>query len=245
MIRATLVASAAAAGGLALWATAEPRNDALSAGFREDFDRGLCIAPCPGAHWAIAQQEDGDVAVRSAPDRAGRALHANTRARRPGRVAKADLVARFVPIAPGTIVTVAFDLRIPAGRPRNSLQLVDLECASCGEAGNPGIRLYLRHGRLRIDRAKIGERHAWVRDDAPQIAPDRWHRIVWRTRIGDKRMGETRVLLDGAEVLAARGATTAALPRRHVDRVQIGITASSNDVPAEAWFDNVDIALSR
>ena len=208
--------------------------------FADDFDRGLCIGRCAGAPWAIAQQIRGEVRAAPAPDRRGLALLANAQPKADG-VAKADVVARLRPIGPGGRIEVAFDLRIPAGYPLNSLQLVDLECATCGEGGNPGIRLYLRRGRLRIDRSKIGVEHAWTRDDAPALVNDRWHHIVWQVRVSADEAGATRVLLDGREVLAARGATAAHLPRVAIDRVQIGITANSNPVPATAWFDNVRV----
>ena len=54
-----------------------------------------------------------------------------------------------------------------------------------------------------------GIEHAWTRDDAPTLANDRWQRIVWQVRVSAAGDGETRVLLDGQEVLAARGATAA------------------------------------
>jgi hypothetical protein len=94
---------------------------------------------------------------------------------------------------------------------------------------------------LRVDRSKIGIEHAWTRDDSPTLANDHWHHIVWQVRVAADGSGATRVLLDGHEVLAARGATAADLPRVAIDRVQIGITANSNPVPATAWFDNVRV----
>ncbi|WP_294356999.1 heparin lyase I family protein [uncultured Sphingomonas sp.] len=206
----------------------------------DDFDRGLCVGRCAASPWAIAQQIRGRARAAPAPDRSGLALLAEAGAKTDG-VAKADVVARLRPVGPGRRITVAFDLRVPAGTPLNSLQLVDLECASCGEGGNPGIRLYLRRGRLRVDRSKIGIEHAWTRDDAPTLANDRWHHVEWQVRVAADDRGATRVLLDGRDVLAARGATAAALPRVAIDRVQIGITANSNAVPATAWFDNVRV----
>lgn len=211
----------------------------------EDFEQGLCTGRCPGAFWAIRQQVRGQVQVAPAPARRGRALLATAGPKRGSEVAKADVVARMRFIPAGASLRVAFDLYLPAGTPRNSLQLVDVECASCGEGGNPGVRLYLRRGRLRIDRSKIGIRDAWVRDDAPVLAPDRWHHVEWQLRLHPGQGGGARVMLDGAEVLAARGATLAPLPRLGADRVQIGITANSNAVPARAWFDNVQVSVTR
>lgn len=213
-----------------------------SGSFTEDFERGLRIGAGP---WALAQQIDGHIRLAAAPARRGRALLATTGPKRGDTVAKADLVARVARMSAGTQLWIAFDLRIPAGSPRNSLQLVDVECATCGEAGNPGIRLYLRNGRLRVDRAKIGIRHAWTNDDAPALVADRWHRIAWQLRLDSGAAGSTRVLLDGREVLTARGATLADLPRIGADRIQIGITANSNAVPARAYFDKVAVSIRR
>ena len=236
MVGAGLSAVAVAA---ALAAAPAPLAD-----FVEDFERGLCLGRCAGAHFAIVQQVRGRVRVLPAPARAGRALLAEAGPKAGGQVAKADVVARFARLPAGTRVRVAFDLRLPAGTPRNSLQLVDLECATCGEGGNPGIRLYLRRGRLRVDRSKIGVAHAWTRDDAPQLRAGTWHRIRWDVTL-DAQDGATRVTLDGQEVLAARGATLAQLPIEGADRVQIGITANSNPVPAQAWIDNVAVTIAR
>lgn len=207
---------------------------ALQAVFTDDFERGLSA-------WTLAQQVAGRVTTAPAPDRHGRALRADAGPKAGGRVAKADVVARIAPVGRGDRIRVAFDLRVPAGFPRDSLQLLDLECATCGEGGNPGIRLYLRRGRLRIDRAKLGIRHAWVSNDAPALEADRWYRIIWDLTVSDRADGNARVTLDGRVVLSATGVTA----RAHVDRVQIGITANSNAVPARAYFDDVAVAISR
>lgn len=207
---------------------------ALQAAIADDFERGL-------AAWSLAQQVDGIVATAPAPDRRGRALRADAGPKRGDRVAKADVVARIAPVPRGGRLRVAFDLRIPAGYPRDSLQLADLECAACGEGGNPGIRLYLRRGRLRIDRSKLGIAHAWARDDAPVLAPDRWYRIVLDLTVSDRDDGAARVSLDGRVVLAATGVTA----RARIDRVQIGITANSNPFPARLFVDDVAVTVSR
>jgi hypothetical protein len=223
----------------ALLACASAGCTATTLPFADDFERGVA-----GPAWAIAQQEDGAVAVMPAPGRSGLALRA-TAAAKTDRVTKADLVARVPPMVPGDTLTVAFDLYLPAATPANSIQLLDIECATCAEGGNPGIRLYLRDGRLRIDRSKIGIAHAWARDDAATLAPDRWHRIVLTARIGTGDDGGTRVTLDGAEVLAARGATVLPLAGSHADRIQIGVTANSNAVPVTLYVDNIRAALAR
>jgi hypothetical protein len=208
--------------------------------FSDDFERGLCTGLCPGAVWAIRQQERGTVAAVPAPGRPGMALRASAAAKT-DHVSKADLVARTMPMVEGTRLAVAFDLYVAGGTPLNSIQLLDVECATCGEGGNPGIRLYLRHGRLRIDRSKIGIASAWTRDDATPLVNDRWYGIMVSVRIGAGDDGGAHVTLDGREVLAATGATIMPLARRYADRIQIGATANSNAVPVTLFLDNVRV----
>jgi len=243
-LRSLLIGGIAfACGGIAVGSLSQDRTAPTHFAFADDFEKGLCVGRCRGARWAILQQEDGSADVVAAPDRPGRVLRAMAAAKR-DRVTKADLVARTAPMTEGTAVSIAFDLYVPKATPLNSIQLVDLECATCGEGGNPGIRLYLRNGRLRIDRSKIGIADAWVRDDAPTLTHDRWHHIGLTVRIGADHDGGARVLLDGEEVLAARGATIMKLLRRHIDRVQIGATANSNPVPVTLYFDNVSVSAA-
>ena len=224
---------------LAAAAAAQP------ASFADDFERGLCLGSCRGWNWASSQQIDG--ALDLAPGRGGKILRARTQARG-SRVPKAALIARPAKLAPGSSVRVAFDLMVPQGAPLNSIHLVDLECAACGEEGNPGIRLYLRHGRLRIDRSKIGHAEAWTNDRAPQLRHGRWHRVELDVTAGFADTGVAQARLDGRAVLTARG-DTIVRPRRGAspgaDRVQIGLTASSNPRPALAYFDNVRVTVAR
>jgi len=230
---------------LPLAATALAAPTAAPDGFFDDFERGLCLGECVGWNWASSQQIDGTLAV--IPGRGGHVLAAQTQARG-ARVPKAALIARPAKLAPGAVARMSFDMMIPDGTPLNSIHLADLECASCGEAGNPGIRLYLRHGRLRIDRSKIEERNAWTNDAAPQLVAGRWHRIDFEVAVGFAEAGYARVRLDGTEVLAARGDTIASPvggAAAGADRVQIGLTASSNPVPARAYFDNVRLSVRR
>lgn len=222
-------------------ATPPPAPDA----FAEDFERGLCLGSCRGWNWASSQQIDGLLDVVAGAT--GKVLRARTSARRE-RVPKAALIARPAKLPPGAVARIGFDIMVPPGAPLNSIHLLDLECASCGEGGNPGIRLYLRHGRLRIDRSKIGHSGAWTNDRAPQLRHGRWHRVELEVAVGFGEAGAARARLDGALVLDARG-DTILRPERGAapgaDRIQIGLTASSNAGPAVAYFDNVRVAIAR
>ena len=220
---------------------AAPAPDA----FGDNFERGLCVGGCRGWKWAASQQIDGSLSVVAG--RGGKVLRARTGARG-SRVPKAALIARPVILRPGATVRISFLVMVPEGAPLNSIHLVDLECASCGEAGNPGIRLYLRHGRLRIDRSKIGERSAWTDDTAPQLRHKQWHRIALDIAVGFGDAGGVRTYLDGKTVLEARGDTLIrpqGSAAAGADRIQIGLTANSNAVPAMAYFDDVTVRIVR
>lgn len=173
-------------------------------------------------------------------------LEADAGRRQDGRVGKAAAILPFGRMAnPGEVVTATADVMIPDGGPVNSIHLMDLECKDCGISGNPGLRLYLRDGRLRIDRAKIGERHAWVNDTAPQVPTGRWVRIAWTLALSAGADGWTQVMMDGAEVLTATGRTVPIGPRgQGVDGLQIGLTANSNDTAASVRFRDVRLTLS-
>ena len=228
-------------GGATFAALAPPTPDA----FGDGFEHGLCLGGCRGWNWAASQQIDGSLSV--VRGRSGKILQARAQARG-SRVPKAALIARPAKLAPGTTVRISFLVMVPDGAPLNSIHLVDLECASCGEAGNPGIRLYLRHSRLRIDRSKIGERSAWTDYTAPQLRHKQWHRIALDVTVGFGNAGGVRTYLDGKTVLEARGDTLIrpqGSAAAGADRIQIGLTASSNAVPAVAYFDDVTVRIVR
>ncbi|HZG08833.1 MAG TPA: hypothetical protein VEZ70_07635 [Allosphingosinicella sp.] len=211
----------------------------------DDFERGLCLGGCRGWNWPASQQIDGTLAVVGTPGH--RRLLART-GPRGERVPKAALIARPAKVALGGTIRVAFTLKVPHGAPLNSIHLVDIECASCGEEGNPGIRLYLRDARLRIDRSKIGERHAWADGGAPQLRHGASHRIELAVRTGFGAAAGAEVRLDGRLVLRGDGDTVVRPvggAAAGADRIQIGLTASSNSVPAAAFFDDIRVAIAR
>ena len=163
-----------------------------------------------------------------------------------GRVGKAAAILPFGRLAGrGTTVTARAEVFIPGGAPIDSIHMMDLECKTCGVSGNPGLRLYLRDGRLRIDRAKIGERYAWVNDTAPRLPVDRWVTLEWTLGLSDQPDGWARVTLDGVPVLQATGRTVPRGPLGHgIDRLQIGVTANSNPTAATVQFRRIGLALS-
>ena len=197
-----------------------------------------CLPGLPGIA-VRAQEQNGHVAC------AAGTVTAKAGARRGGRVGKAALILPFgARVTPGETLVVSAEILVPEGAPRDSVHLMDLECKHCGLPGNPGLRLYLRDGRLRIDRAKIGLRHAWVDAAAPRLAAGAWVRVEWELGVSDGADGHARVRLDGVEVLSKRGRTVPVGPdAAGIDRLQIGVTANSNDGPATVRLR--DIRLSR
>lgn len=209
----------------------------------DTFDNGLCARSdnCP---WYFQQRVNGEVRADPVPERGGLALHALAGPKQGETVAKAALVARIAAAGNGSVIRVSFDMMVPHGRPGNSLQLVDLECADCGWSHNPGVRLYLRHGRLRIDRSKIDVARAWMNDAGPQMRHGQWHHVDYEMHVSAGEDGWARAFLDGHEVVGGKGRTMIAQGMEWIDRVQVGLTANSNPEPAELWIDNVEINVA-
>ena len=138
----------------------------------------------------------------------------------------------------------------PQGSLIDSVILMDLECASCGLDTNPGVRLYVREGRLRVDRSKIGIKQSFLPIAPTALTFDAWHRIVWVVVLGDETTGSSQVYLDEALVIDAKG-TTVLLQQvvdkiasglnvlSQMDRFQIGLTANSNRKGASLMLDDV------
>ncbi len=233
---------------LAAASTAAVRADE-PAGFVDGFD---ALGATEGA-WAMTQLQRGELELAADPlDPANRviAMRAGGKAR---TVGKAALVHRFVPVGAGRTVVMRGRFFAPEGAALDSVILMDLECASCGLDTNPGVRLYLRDGRLRVDRSKIGHDQAFTPLVADRMARGRWHAIEWRVRLGHGTAGGTTVTLDGATVLDATGDTLLdqAVVRRFadvevteaVDRFQVGLTANSNPGPTALLMDDVSFAI--
>ena len=185
--------------------------------------------------------------IDCAPARPGEApaLRFTADAKR-GTVGKAGLILPFQPLGPGGTVTVSAEMFLPEDSPANSIVLIDAECKHCGLPGNPGLRVYLRRAGLRVDRSKIGERHAWARENPPEVPRGEWVRIGWHLALGtDEATGRSEITLNGTPVLQNAGRT---LPDAgeftSIDRVQIGVTANSNDIPVTLSLRDVTLDLT-
>lgn len=217
---------------------------AMTAGAQEYLDAAALFG-APGMRF---QEQFGAISV--APDPVGarsEVVMAVAGGKRGGQVGKAALILPFAPHGPGASVSVEADIYLPPGSPRDSMHLMDLECKYCGVPGNPGLRLYLRDGRLRIDRKKIDGGHAWANATAPRVPIGRWARLRWELTLGtEARPGRAVVWLDGVEVLRAAGRTLppVAEDRAAVDRLQIGVTANSNAEDVAVWLGRVSLELT-
>lgn len=160
-------------------------------------------------------------------------------------VGKSAFILPFAPQGQGVRLKISADVFIPEGTDPNSLILIDVECKNCGAEGNPGLRMYLRDGGLRIDRKKIGERHAWAMPAPPLMGVDEWHRIDWQLDLGaNHATGRSQVALNNFAFLINAGRT---LPigtdQTAVDRVQIGLTANSNPGLAAVYMRNIRVTV--
>lgn len=248
LVRAILAAATAVGLGFSTMAQTVPCDNevTLSAFETPDVTDGF----------AAIQSQRGSVTVQADPhDPANGVAAMIAGPKSSGRVGKADLIHRFAPVPRGGRIRVSARVMVPDGAPLNSVILMDLECATCGLDGNPGIRLYLRDGRLRVDRSKIGVRDAFLPSVGTRLQPGRWHDLVWEVVLGDGAEGRSVVTLDGARVMDARG-TTVLLQRivsqfentlvtEAVDRFQVGVTANSNSVAATAFMDDIRFCAGR
>jgi len=217
--------------------------------FRENFENGLEMDRV----WALRQLQRGEIAVRPDPLRPGNRVVAMRAGGKGWRVGKAGLIHRFEPISAGSTVIMRASFLIPDGAYRDSVILMDLECASCGIDTNPGVRLYLRDGRLRVDRSKIGLRDAFYPNDPHRVQFNKWHEVEWRVTLGKGNAGRAIVRLDDAVVLDSRGTTILSQEvvsrladvrvDEAVDRFQIGITANSNGRPTRLLVDEISFAV--
>ena|GEM_PF-2878361 len=218
----------------------------------DDFNRDTPL----GAFWATEQLQNGSLDIVQDPTNASnKVLKALAGAKSGGKVGKADLIQRFEPVGPGGTIHMSSWFYFPKGTPRNSVILFDLECASCGLDTNPGLRVYLRDGRLRVDLSKIGIKDALLPSTDHQVPSERWFKLGWTVKLGVEGAGQTQITLDDKVVLAADSTTmpSTSIARKllghditeAVDRIQIGLTANSNNKPALIYVDNVVTKIGR
>lgn len=199
--------------------------------------------------FAAEQKQDGSIKLAADPKQASNQVVRLTAGPKGRRVGKGALIHRFAPIGIGNYVEMSARFFVPEGGKTNSVILMDLECASCGLDTNPGLRLYLRDGRIRIDRSKVGVKEPFYPRVDHKVSPERWYLIRWRVDLGDTALGQSEVYLDGKRVLNDRGVTVLTQRivsqladikvKEQVDRFQVGLTANSNKSSTELLVDDV------
>lgn len=236
----------AALAGLALTSAAADAEEACG----QDYRRWLFEEAQENAGFAFVQLQRGEADQVQDPAGPGnRVAHLTAGPKKRGKVGKADYVHRFEPLQAGTVISMQARFFFPPDTPLNSIILMDLECASCGMDTNPGIRLYLRKGLLRVDRSKIGIRQPFLSTVPRLLQPGIWHHITWQVTLGKGTEGHSLVTLDGEVVSDARGTTILSQEivsqhadirvQEQVDRFQVGLTANSNKQAVGMFLDDV------
>ncbi len=206
----------------------------------------------PAEGFSRTQLQRGEITLTADPvDGGNRAAFMSAERKRGGEVGKSDLILAFSPVGAGRTIEMGGRFLFPAESRLDSLILMDLECASCGLDTNPGIRLYLRDGLLRVDRSKIGIEEPFLPGVPLALKTGGWHEIRWEVTLGIGAAGRSRVFVDGRQVLDAQGTTLLSQAvvkqfapikvREQADRFQIGLTANSNTTRQSLYLDDVSI----
>lgn len=167
-----------------------------------------------------------------------------------GDITKSTVNMGFDPVENGDIITISMDFFIPDGSPTDQIFIADFESSTANTGTHPGVRIFLRDGYLRVDRAKIGEEDGWFADHDP-IQSGEWNSIEVVLVPGDDDTGQMMIFLNGQLVLQEAGATiltqealgdtSFTLTGGEIDRVQVGLTA--NNGPSEAAIVTSNIEL--
>ncbi|MEB2311734.1 MAG: hypothetical protein OZ921_05545 [Sorangiineae bacterium] len=216
-----------------------------------DFESGGDVA----AGFTNTQVQRGSVEVDADPVEPTNHVARMTAGEKVGdQVGKADLIVAYPAIGAGHRVVASGRFFFPADSSLDSLILMDIECASCGLDTNPGIRLYLRDGALRVDRSKIGLTDAFLPTSPTLVTTGTWHSLVWQVTLGIGDAGRSDVYLDGVQVMSATGTTLISQAiidqvapgitvKERADRLQIGLTANSNPTSQTLFLDDVAMCV--
>ncbi|NBD73754.1 hypothetical protein GVX82_01790 [Patescibacteria group bacterium] len=232
--------------------SAQPATDSPII-FTDDFEEPLVFDA--ETQWKQRQLVRGTVERVTDPRDPDNTVIEATAGRRTvtNEVGKADLIKRFLPIPLGSTIVVEADFFFPRDTRIDSLLLMDVECTDCGIDTNPGTRLYVRDGSVRIDRAKIGFDDNFAPTVEHELMHERWHTIRWELVTGVGNQGSSHVYLDGQIVLDAQGTTILTqqvgdqygftVTANTIDSVQVGLTANSNNTEQTLLFDNLRIEV--
>lgn len=153
----------------------------------------------------------------------------------------------------GVIVT-EFDFKIPEGQPVNSVFIADFESANANIGQNPGVRIQLDDGMIRVERGKIGYDDPWYGTEDAQVLQGEWNALRVELTPGDEDSGAIKVYLNGNLIIEETGATMITqdvlagtgitLEGGEIDRVQVGLTANANSTDAAVAVRNVSVGAA-
>lgn len=174
--------------------------------------------------------------------------------RKSNRVGKAFVTKNFPAVKAGDIIEAKaryFIERVPQD---GSLYLMDIECRSCGPQWQPGIRVHVRQGQLRVNRSKLRLKKDFVASNTTSIPTGKGFELSMRLRLGEEA-GETVIAIDGRPVIEERGVNmplehifatqNLELAEEHLDYVQFGVTANSGSSEAEVLFSDAEVKIYK
>ncbi len=218
--------------------------------FAEDFEAQTKYGT---GFWKTKQLQRGSMALVDDPQGSSNRTALFRAGNKSFKVGKAALIKKVDPITHGDELTVTARFYFPSESPLDSVILIDKECSICGLDTNPGMRLYVRDARLRLDPSKIGYKESINQNVEHKLELDRWHTVVWRSVLGTGSKGIDQVFVDGVMVIDSQhtnvitqeiaDAYNLMLTGEYIDTVQIGITANSNSKTTELLVDDVLIQV--
>ncbi|WP_052254159.1 M10 family metallopeptidase C-terminal domain-containing protein [Leisingera sp. ANG-S5] len=144
------------------------------------------------------------------------------------------------------LITAEFEFMIPDGNPLSHIYLADLESNASSSGFNPGVRIQVRDGLIRVERGKIGIKELWPADQDELLQTGKWYTLKIVMRPGDQNSGEIQLYLDGKLVVDEQGQTMdTRYANGEIDRVQIGLTANVNDYDAALAVRNAEITVDH
>ena len=198
----------------------------------------------------ISQMQNGSLSLSSDGNAAIFSADAANRI-----VGKSALSTQIAPISASDqkTVVVEFGFLIPDGGQLSSIMIADLESSSANVGTNPGVRINMQDGFLRVDRSKLGVEEPWYTQQTEPIQTGQWNDIEIRMVPGLGQDGVLEIYLNSelilresgdnilsSEVMAQFGITE---PDTQLDRVQVGLTANSNEVATSIAIRDLEISV--
>ncbi|WP_264212638.1 hypothetical protein [Leisingera thetidis] len=162
------------------------------------------------------------------------------------KVGKSTYSTAINPTDESGVITAEFDFMIPDGYPLSHIYLADLESNASSSGFNPGVRIQVRDGLIRVERGKIGIKELWPADQDELLQTGQWYSLKVVMRPGNENNGEIQLYLDGKLVVDEQGQTMDTRSANgDIDRVQIGLTANVNDYDAALAVRNAEVTVDK